>query len=212
MKGEGGAPTGAPQPADETLVAALVAGDTDAFTALVARYRRRVYGICLHYFRTPADAEDAAQEAFVTLYRRCSTFRGDAAFSTWMYRVTTNACNDLARQRARRPRSSDTTTVDDLAGLPADEDPLATRELSMELNAALRLLDAESRTAVVLHDVQGLPYLDIADRLGVPVGTVKSRIHRSHARLAAVLDHLRQHPGASTEPENPAGPPTHRHD
>lgn len=200
-----------PHPADEALVASLAAGDTHAFTALVARYRRRVYGICLHYFRNPADAEDAAQDAFFTLYRRAATFRGDAAFSTWMYRVTTNACNDLARHRARRPQAGP-TTVEDLAGEPTDDDPLATRELSMELNAALRMLDADSRAAIVLHDVQGLPYFEIAERLGLPIGTVKSRIHRSHARLAAALDHLRQHPGGPAEPATLATPPTDRHD
>ena len=200
MKGEGGAPTGAPQPADETLVAALVAGDTDAFTALVARYRRRVYGICLHYFRTPADAEDAAQEAFVTLYRRCSTFRGDAAFSTWMYRVTTNACNDMARKRARRPRSSG-DDVAQLVDAAETADLLANRELGLELENALRALDPAYREVIVLHDIGGMPYADIAERLGLAVGTVKSRIHRGHARLAAGLTHLR-------EPNHPIGPPT----
>jgi len=211
VSGQGIPPAETPEPADETLVADLAAGDAAAFTALVARYRRRVYGICLRYFRNTADAEDAAQDAFVALYRRAATFRGNAAFSTWMYRVTTNACNDLARQRGRRPRSG-TTTVEDLADRPAEEDLLATRELSLELSDALNLLDADSRAAVVLHDVQGLPYLEIAERLGVPVGTVKSRIHRSHARLAVSLDHLRADSPALGEPGSAAKPPTDRHD
>src|SRR5918992_2999378 len=96
---------------DEVLVKAFVAGDESAFDTLVQRHSRRVYAICLRYFGNPGDAEDAAQEAFLALYRRASTFSGAAPFSTWMYRVATNACNDLARKRARRPQ---TTTSHDL--------------------------------------------------------------------------------------------------
>lgn len=181
---------------DEVLVAAYVAGDARAFDELVSRHSRRVYGICLRYFRNPADAEDAAQEAFVALLRRASTFTGASSFSTWMYRVTTNACNDLARKRARRPRSAD-TPVDALAETATTEDVLGRRELALDLRQALAGLDVEYREPVVLHDVGGLAYAEIAERLAVPVGTVKSRIHRGHARLAAALDHLR---GAGTDP------------
>lgn len=187
-------------PSDEALVAAYVGGDGAAFDELVRRYRRRVFGICMAYFRDASDAEDAAQEAFVALLRRASTFSGTAAFSTWMYRVTTNACNDMARKRARRPRSSG----DDVAQLveaAETDDLLANRELGLELETALATLEPEYREVIVLHDIGGLPYADIADRLGLAVGTVKSRIHRGHARLAAGLTHLR-------EPNPPIAPPT----
>lgn len=172
---------------DEELVAAWVDGDRAAFDELVRRYRRRVYGICLRYFRDASDAEDAAQDAFVALLRRAHTFQGNAAFATWMYRVAVNACNDLARKRSRRPQRADadvSTLGDELA---STEDLVGQRELGMVLEAALGQLDADTRAAIVLHDVQGVPYQDIADRLGVAVGTVKSRIHRGHARLAALL-------------------------
>ena len=187
---------------DEALVAAFVAGDQAAFTQLVERHSRRVYAICLRYFGNPTDAEDAAQEAFLALYRRASTFTGASRFSTWMYRVATNACNDLARKRVRRPQ---TTTQDVYETLPDEEDLLARRELGMELSSALARLEAEYRVPILLHDVAGLPYQDIADRAGLPVGTVKSRIHRGHAKLAAALSHLRaQRP----EPSGPVGPHT----
>ncbi|HUH07257.1 MAG TPA: sigma-70 family RNA polymerase sigma factor [Egibacteraceae bacterium] len=171
---------------DEALVAAWVAGDGRAFELLVDRYDRRVYAICYRYFGEAADAEDAAQDAFLALLRRAETFSGASSFSTWMYRVATNACNDLARKRSRRPRSAG-VEVEDLADVAIADDVLANRELGLELAEALSALDPEHRAAVVLHDVEGWPYADIAERLGVPVGTVKSRVHRGHARLAARL-------------------------
>jgi RNA polymerase sigma-70 factor (ECF subfamily) len=184
---------------DEALVAAFVGGDESAFDVLVARYERRVYAICYRYFGNAADAEDAAQNTFVALLRRAETFTGASSFSTWLYRVATNACNDLARKQARRPQPA-TTEVADLADLAVAEDVLARRELGLELSAALATLDTDQREAVVLHDLYGLPYADIAARAGVAVGTVKSRIHRAHARLAAVLN--------AAEPQRPSAPPT----
>ncbi|MBA2528896.1 MAG: sigma-70 family RNA polymerase sigma factor [Euzebyales bacterium] len=204
MDGGGPAP---PAPTDEELVAAFVAGDGTAFDALVDRYARRVYGICLRYFGDPADAEDAAQETFVALLRRAGTFRGGAAFSTWLYRVATNACNDLARKRARRPRS-DGRDVEALRDTADVDDALANRELGMELAAALDGLDPSSRQAILLHDVYGLPYAEVAQRLGWPVGTVKSRIARGHGRLASALTHLRGSAEPGREPSAPAKPPT----
>ncbi|MGH8901787.1 MAG: RNA polymerase sigma factor [Egibacteraceae bacterium] len=202
-----GAGTRPPAPAprtvsDEALLTAFVGGDQRAFDQLVERYARRVYAICLRYFGNPPDAEDAAQEAFLALYRRAGTFSGAARFSTWMYRVATNACNDLARKRARRPQPAN-RDVTDLALTPA-ADLLANRELGMELTAALTALDPEYREPILLHDVSGFGYADIAAHLGVPVGTVKSRIHRGHARLAAALEYLRG------EPSGPIAPQTSR--
>lgn len=201
---------------DEALVAAFVGGDDRAFDTLVARYERRVYGICYRYFGDAADAEDAMQDTFVTLLRRAQTYSGSAAFSTWLYRVATNACNDLARKRSRRPRTvplagdaddGDTPAVAEPAGdAHAVEDVLANRELGMELTAALSELDAEQREAVVLHDMYGVPYHEIAARTDVAVGTVKSRIHRAHARLAAALGRADEPP--AREPSRPSRPPT----
>lgn len=193
---------------DEALVAAFVDGDRSAFDELVRRHARRVYGICLRYFGNAADAEDAAQETFVAVLRRASTFNGASAFTTWLYRVATNACNDIARKRARRPRNAG-TDVAQLADVADPDDVLANRELRLELRTALQSLEPEQRHAVVLHDVAGLPYADIADRLGVAVGTVKSRIHRGHARLAAVLTQARDLDGApAAEPTDAIAPPT----
>lgn len=205
------------QPDDAELVRAAAAGDAHALAQLVERHTPRVYGICLRYFRNREDAEDATQETFVALLRRASSFEGRAQFSTWLYRVATNACNDFARKRSRRPQ---TVPIEDRHSDPdrAVEDILASREVSADLHRALRQIDEAQRRAVVLHDVGGWPLAEIAEREGVAVGTVKSRVHRGHARLAALLRDLRSAPTAAsdsasataTEPMPPERPPTTR--
>ncbi|HWB72818.1 MAG TPA: sigma-70 family RNA polymerase sigma factor [Egibacteraceae bacterium] len=189
---------------DEALVAAYVAGDANAFDRLVDRYDRRVYAICYRYLGDPADAEDAAQETFLALLRRAATFTGAASFSTWLYRVATNACHDLVRKRSRRPQRA-TADIEDLSDRVSVDDVLANRELRLELSRALATLDPDHRAAVVLHDMAGVGYAELAQRFGVPVGTVKSRIHRGHARLAAALGGLREQPA---QPSSPVRPPT----
>ncbi len=192
-----------PDPTDEVLVAAFVGGDERAFSHLVTRYERRVYGICYRYFGDPVDAEDAAQDAFLTLYRRAETFRGGSRFSTWMYRVTTNACNDLARKRSRRPRKA-TAAIEDLP-LADPVDHVSERLLQLEVREALLLLEPMHREAVIAHSLQGRPYHEIAEEAGVAVGTIKSRVHRGHAKLAAILS---EREGGSSEPSGRAPPHT----
>ena len=186
--------TTAAHPADEELLHRFVAGGSaadQAFDRLVDRHARRVYAVCLRYFCDPVDAEDAAQETFVLLLRHASTYRGGAAFSTWLHRVTMNACHDLARRRRRGrgglSRSPDLPTLDDSDSVGSVHEDHHERALSPALAAALAGLDPDTRDAVVLHDVAGLPYAEVAARMAMPVGTVKSRIHRAHARLAADL-------------------------
>lgn len=198
---------------DEQLLRRIAEGDRAALTELANRYADRVYGICYRYFRDADDAEDAAQETFVAVLRRADTFRGRAKVSTWLYRVATNACNDLARKRSRRP--STVPLEDRHAGPdPALTEELERRELTGELRAALDELDPAQRDAVVLHDVLGWPQEEIAARDGVAVGTVKSRIHRGRGRLAALLSDGRADadvdPSHRVEPDRPARPPTER--
>ena len=204
------------QQTDVELVRAAAAGDSAALSELVERHSARVYGICLRYFRNPEDAEDATQETFVALLRRASSFQERAQFSTWLYRVATNACNDLARKRSRRPQ---TVPIEDRHSDPdhALEDVLASREVSADLRRALESIDDAQRRAVVLHDVGGWPLAEIADVEGVAVGTIKSRVHRGHARLAALLPDLRSAASAQPEerdrqrePMDPDRPPTKR--
>jgi RNA polymerase sigma-70 factor (ECF subfamily) len=179
-------------------------GDDRAFDVLIDRYAKRVYAICWRYFGSSEEAEDAAQGAFLALYRGLAGFRGQAAFSTWLYRVTTNACHDLARRNARQPQ---TVSLDDQrspdTNEPYDEtalDRLAATELQSDLRAALSQLDAEQRQAVVLRDVVGASYAEVAATQGVAIGTAKSRVHRGHARLAELLQPVRNQSDVSRPP------------
>jgi RNA polymerase sigma-70 factor (ECF subfamily) len=176
---------------DEALVARARDGDDAAFDELVDRHADHVWGICLRYFGNPHDAEDAFQAAFLACYRGLRSFRGQAQLSTWLYRVATNACHDLARRAARQPRvvplDADRHADGDAALDQAAADRLAAAELQPELATALRELDPEQRHAVVLRDVVGCGYREIADLQHVAVGTAKSRVHRGHARLAELL-------------------------
>lgn len=189
---------------DAVLLARAVDGDDLAFDVLVDRYAARVYAICWRYFGSNEEAEDAAQGAFLALYRGMSSFRGSSAFSTWMYRVATNACHDLARRNARLPR---TVPLDDDRSPgghdvldPTALDRLIATELHADLRAALAELEPEQRHAVVLRDVVGASYDDIAGLQGVATGTAKSRVHRGHTRLAELLAPVRNQTPADRPP------------
>ncbi|HEX9765269.1 MAG TPA: sigma-70 family RNA polymerase sigma factor [Nitriliruptorales bacterium] len=191
---------------DEAVLAAFTE-DRDgqgAFSELVDRYERRVYGICYRYFGNHSDAQDATQDTFLTLVRRAETFRGEAKLSTWIYRVAVNACNDLARKRARRPQ----TPVEDLTDL-AGEDPhaqevLEGHETAMAIQTALGELDELSRTLLILIAIEGQGYKEVAEALDLPIGTVKSRVHRARAQMADLLADLRD--GGDHSPEHPRAP------
>lgn len=189
---------------DRALLARAVAGDGGAFDQLVDRYTPRVYAICLRYFGDVEAAQDATQTAMIALYRGMAGFRGHAAFSTWMYRVATNACHDLARRNAREPRTialDDTRTAGGPQLLDDDAvDRLVAAELQSDLRAALAQLDTDQRHAVVLRDVVGASYADIARLQHVAVGTAKSRVHRGHARLAELLEPTGNRTGSTRPP------------
>lgn len=162
-----------------------------------------MYGICYRYFGDASDAEDAAQDAFLTLYRRAETFNGAARFSTWMYRVATNACNDLGRRRSRRPQKAG-QVVEDLP-LADTRDAIGQADLRLDLREALLQLEPQYRHAVVGHTIEGRPHAELAEEAGVAVGTIKSRVHRGHAKLAEILASSREGEG---EPSGRAPPHT----
>lgn len=202
MREDGRRATGAADEddADEVLLRRFVAGESAAFAELVERHADVVFAICWRFFRNDADAQDAAQETFVALHRGARSFTGSARFSTWLYRVSTNTCHDLLRKRVRRPQSADV----DPAWLPgAAQDEIGAVELDLDLRRALGALRPEHREVVVLHSLVGLTYTEIAERTGVALGTVKSRIHRAHAHLAALLQ------GEASEPSGASVLPSH---
>ncbi|HLE45135.1 MAG TPA: sigma-70 family RNA polymerase sigma factor, partial [Methylomirabilota bacterium] len=156
-----------------------------AFGILVERHERRVYNLALRMTGHEEDARDAAQEAFLTALRKLSSFRGEAAFTTWMHRVTVNTCYDLLRKRRRGPlldRSEEHEPEP-----PAAPDHADATDLSIDVQRALLRVPPDYRIVMILHDVQDLPYEEVAAIVGVPVGTVKSRLHRGRVALARAL-------------------------
>jgi RNA polymerase sigma-70 factor (ECF subfamily) len=165
---------------DGRLVRKAQRGDKRAFGELVERHHAKVFTLVARTLGSQADAADAAQEAFLRAWLALPRFRGDARFSTWLYRIALNAAHD---QRLKR-------RVESPAELPekADpRDPYIEHELSRDLQRALGALDEDFRLAVVLYDILGCSYAEIAELTRVAEGTVKSRIHRGRTELAARL-------------------------
>ncbi|MCP9958204.1 MULTISPECIES: RNA polymerase sigma factor SigM [Streptomyces] len=195
-----GAGTGQ-EPGDADLLARHVAGDPDAFGELVRRHRDRLWAVALRTLGDREEAADAVQDALVSAFRAARTFRGQSAVTTWLHRITVNACLDRARKTASRR----TTSVDDTERLErllepheSAEAPAERQDLHRQLLAALAKLPADQRAALVLVDMQGYAVAEAALILGVPVGTVKSRCARGRARLVPMLTHLRGDPADDT--------------
>ncbi len=184
---------------DLALVERSVAGDQAAFAELMQRHEDKIFSLALKMTGNRPDALDATQDTFIAAYRQISRFRGDAAFSTWIYRIGINACKDLLRRRSRLPDSAE---EDELAAALPDARQRVDEgvALRMDLAAALRSLPDDYREAVCLHDIGGTPYEEIALLTGVAVGTVKSRISRGRRRLAALLEHPARAASSKEEP------------
>ncbi|MBX6341752.1 MAG: sigma-70 family RNA polymerase sigma factor [Thermomicrobiaceae bacterium] len=181
------------EPSDEALVARARDGDLRAFNLLVERYERVVYALCLRMLRDGPAAEDAAQDTFIRAYTSLDQFQG-AHLRAWLLRIATNRCYDLLRARARRPADSLEAEAEEPGrGLEIEahaSDPVeeaARRELQARLEAALARLPADQRLVVLLHDVHGYQYDEIAEITGVALGTVKSRLSRGRASLREIL-------------------------
>ncbi|WP_328328943.1 MULTISPECIES: RNA polymerase sigma factor SigM [unclassified Streptomyces] len=191
---------------DQELLAAHVAGDADAFGELVRRHRDRLWAVALRTLGDREEAADAVQDALVSAYRAAHTFRGQSAVTTWLHRITVNACLDRARKAATRKTSpvDDTERLDQLLEPhESAEAPAERQDLHRELIKAMGTLPAEQRAALVLVDMQGYPVAEAAQILDVPTGTVKSRCARGRARLLPLLAHLRPQP-AETGNDTPA--------
>jgi RNA polymerase sigma-70 factor (ECF subfamily) len=193
---------GVNEPADPILVRRFLDGDAAAFEALVRRHEGKVYAVCLRILGDAEEAADAAQDTFLTVVRKLDQFRGDAAFTTWLHRIAVNACYDVLRTKRRRPMLH--LASDDPQPEPGPPEPDHGDEVAgtRDAAAALARIPEEFRVALVLADVEDLPYEEIARVLDVPVGTVKSRVHRGRVALARAMG-LR--PGAG-EPARPSRP------
>lgn len=169
------------EPTDGELVIRFRGGDVSAFEALVTRHERRIYNLAYRMLGRAEDARDATQEAFLSCYRNLATFRGDSAFGTWLHRIAMNACYDLLRKHLPEP-----VPDEDLHPAPtADHADAAVAAADVE--RALARVPEEFRAVLVLHDLQGFRYEEIATIVDAPLGTVKSRLHRGRLALAAAL-------------------------
>lgn len=172
---------------DEEGVQAAAAGNRAAQDALLREYHDVIWRVCRRLAGNDADAADATQEALLAILRGLPRFDGRSSLKTWVYRVATNACLDEMRRRSRRaaPMDDEALRAKDSSGIADRTEELAQRA---EIDAALRQLTPEFRVAVVLRDLCDLPYEEIGEILGVPVGTVRSRIARGRTALVSVLD------------------------
>ncbi len=176
------------EPSDPELVEAVRRGDVERFAELVRRHQRAVLRLAMSLLGHAEEAEDVAQEALVSAYRSLGEFRGRAKFSTWLYRIVVNKCQDARRQKLRRPTVADADLFMEVADPSADpRDRAVDRELSGKLSAAIRRLSPQQQTAFVLHYLHGLTLEDAAEVMGCEVGTVKSHVFRATQQLRVEL-------------------------
>jgi RNA polymerase sigma-70 factor (ECF subfamily) len=204
----------ASKPTDEQLVAAYLEGDQKAFEELVERYKNRIYNLAYRMLGNAEDAYDLVQEVFLLLVRKLPSFRGESRFSTWLYRVALNACYDRARKGRNHLSLQESpgedlpelgeTLADDRAVSP--EENMERAEIRSRVQEAISKLPPKFRQVVVLHDIQGYDYREVAEILGISLGTVKSRLNRARNRLARELSGYWAESAGTRElgPEKPA--------
>jgi RNA polymerase sigma-70 factor (ECF subfamily) len=178
---------------DEELVARAIGGDSDSFNELIHRWERPIYALAYRQIGREEEARDVCQETFLRAYRALSGFRGQAKFSSWLYRIALNLCRDWMRRERRTPVVQMPEDIDVIERIAAREpsesieDRLARADLSRVVERALALLPEEQRTAIVLKEYQGLTFQEIADLLECPLSTVKTRLYQG---LTVLRRHL----------------------
>lgn len=181
---------------DEDLVARSRGGDVDSFNQLILRWERPIYALAYRVIGREEDARDVCQETFLRAFRALPGFKGQAKFSSWLYRIALNLCRDWVRRRRRSPVVEAPDGVDplDLADLAAErasaasvEELVSRRELSAAVEEAMALLPEEQRTAIILKEYHGMTFQEIAELQGCPLSTVKTRLYQG---LTVLRRHL----------------------
>lgn len=181
---------------DQKLVEKAQGGDRTAFDLLVGKYQRKLGRLLSRFIRDPAEVEDVTQEAFIKAYRALPSFRGESAFYTWLYRIGINtAKNYLVSQSRRAPTTTEFDTDDaetfedgdQLRDINTPESVLLSKQIGETVNSAMDALPEELRVAIVLREIEGLSYEEIAQIMNCPIGTVRSRIFRAREAVAAKL-------------------------
>jgi RNA polymerase sigma-70 factor (ECF subfamily) len=180
---------------DEELVARATAGDHDAFAQLVTRWERPIYALAYRTLRREEEARDVVQDAFLRAYRGLKGFKGEAKFSSWLYRITLNLCRDWMRKERRAPvaqvpEGTDPLDLADQQAAPTEsvEDLVARREMSAAVQLAMADLPEEQRTAIMLKEYHGLTFQEIAEMLDCPLSTVKTRLYQGLSVLRRRLE------------------------
>lgn len=169
---------------DEELVARSLEGDTESFNQLVLRWERAIYALAYRVIGREDDARDVCQETFLRAFRGLGAFRGQAKFSSWLYRIALNLCRDWIRRERRAPFVAAPDGVDvvemaaERSSVESIEDYLARQETSRAIVRAMRALTEEQRTAIILKEYQGLTFQEIADLVSCPLSTVKTRVYQ----------------------------------
>ena len=186
---------------DEELVARSARGDADSFNQLITRWERPIYALAYRVIGHEEDARDVCQETFLRAFRGIAAFKGQAKFSSWLYRIALNLCRDWIRRQRRTPvvQSPEGVDLTELASErgPAEsvEDLVSRQDMSRLVARAMRSLSEEQRTAVVLKEYQGLTFQEIADLLGCPLSTVKTRLYQGLTLLRRQLEAAGIHSG-----------------
>jgi RNA polymerase sigma-70 factor (ECF subfamily) len=187
----GGAKAMSERAVDQKLVVKVQKGDKKAFDVLVLKYQHKVIKVIMRYIRDPSEAMDVAQEAFLKAYRALPRFRGDSAFYTWLYRIAINTAKNHLVAARRRPLDYDLDPQDpdqyDMQGRLSDGDTpeglVLSEEIRETVNRAIQHLPEDLRTAIILREVDGMSYEEIAQTMECPVGTVRSRIFRAREAI-----------------------------
>ncbi len=193
-----GEPSGAVEQSDLELVRRAQRNERGAFDLLVLKYQHKVIKLVARLLRDPTEAEDVAQEAFVKAYRALGSFRGDSAFYTWLYRIAVNTARNAIASRQRRPldyeaelsESEQSNLASRLRHTDTPEATALSEEIRVTVNDAIEQLPEDLRTAIVLREVEGLSYEEIAAAMDCPVGTVRSRIFRAREAIDRALKPL----------------------
>ena len=183
---------------DKELVRRVQQGDRRAFDLLFSRYQHKILNLVGRYLRDPQEVEDVTQEAFIKAYRAIPKFRGDSAFYTWLYRIAINTAKNYLVAQGRRPPTDDVEaeTAEQMdvgvrlkeTGTP--ENHVLTEEISMTVQKAIDDLPEDLRTAIILRELEGMSYEEIANAMSCPVGTVRSRIFRAREAIDKKLSPL----------------------
>jgi RNA polymerase sigma-70 factor, ECF subfamily len=173
------------------IIGACKKGDRDAFHDLFEAHKDRVYTIAFHYSGNEAMARDVTQQVFLKLFTSINQFHEDSQFTTWLYRIVANACTDEHRKRRRFVPFSPEIEVRTMVEKGSQEEAYRRREVAASVRGAIAELTPKLRLPILLKYVEGLSYDEIAESLGLSIGTVSSRLNRGHKMLARKLDHLR---------------------